>query len=66
MQHGRLAGDLGPETRMQTKTKITESQRKATAAFHLRMAKAFRAVGREADAKAAEDAAAKLDSQSKE
>lgn len=51
---------------MQTKTKITESQRKATAAFHLRMAKAFRAVGREADAKAAEDAAAKLDSQSKE
>lgn len=39
---------------------MTESQRKATAEFHLRMAKAFRSVGREDDARAAEDAAKKL------
>ncbi len=39
---------------------MTESQRKATAAFHLRMAKAFRSAGREQDARDAEAAAKKL------
>ena len=37
--------------------KITESQRKATAAFHLRMAEVLRQAGKEKDAKNAEQAA---------
>jgi len=45
-----------PEMRDPT---VLARRRAATASFHDRMARAFRSVGREADAKAAESAAAK-------